>query len=81
MRMVIWKCKDVPPADTFGGQNMTDMYVKCWPEGCTAQETDTHWRAKKGKGSFNWRMIFDVELGHNTRAMKFPHLHFQLWGS
>lgn len=79
MRMVIWKCKDVPPADTFGGQNMTDMYVKCWPEGCNGQETDTHWRAKKGKGSFNWRFIFDVELGHNTRAMKFPHLHFQLW--
>ena len=79
MRMVIWKCKDVPPADTFGGQNMTDMYVKCWPEGCKGKETDTHWRAKKGKGSFNWRFIFDVELGHNTRAMKFPHLHFQLW--
>jgi hypothetical protein len=79
MRMVIWKCKDVPPADTFGGQNMTDMYVKCWPEGSDPLETDTHWRAKKGKGSFNWRFNFDVELGHNTRAMKFPHLHFQLW--
>ena len=36
-------------------------------------------RAKKGKGSFNWRMLFDVEIGHNTRAMKFPYFHMQLW--
>jgi hypothetical protein len=79
VRLVIWKCKDVPAADTFGGQDMTDMYIRSWVEGCDLQETDTHWRAKKGKGSFNWRMKFDVELGHNTRAMKFPYLHMQLW--
>ena len=29
--------------------------------------------------SFNWRMKFDVELGHNTQAMKFPYLHLQAW--
>lgn len=43
------------------------------------QETDTHWRCKRGKASFNWRLKFDVELGHNTKAMKFPYLHLQLW--
>jgi hypothetical protein len=32
-----------------------------------------------GKASFNWRMLFDVELGHNTRSMKFPYMHLQLW--
>lgn len=79
MRVVIWKAKDVPAQDTFGGQNMTDMYVQVRPEGCAEQTTDTHWRAKKGKGSFNWRMLFDVELGHNTRSMKFPYLSLQLW--
>jgi len=47
--------------------------------GCDPAETDTHWRAKKGKASFNWRLLFDVELGHSTRAMKFPYLHLQLW--
>jgi hypothetical protein len=79
VRIVIWKTKDVPAQDTLGGQNMTDLFIKCWPEGCDEQETDTHWRSKKGKASFNWRMKFDVELGHNTRAMKFPRLHFQMW--
>lgn len=79
VRVVIWKSADVPAQDTLGGQNMTDLFIKCWPEGCSEQETDTHWRSKKGKASFNWRMLFDVELGHNTRAMKFPYFHFQSW--
>ena len=77
VRIVIWKTKDVPAMDTL--ENMSDLFVKVWPEGCDPQETDTHWRCKKGKGSFNWRMLFDVELGHSTRAMKFPYLHIQLW--
>jgi hypothetical protein len=79
VRVVIWKSADVPAQDTLGGQNMTDLFIKCWPEGCGEQETDTHWRSKKGKASFNWRMLFEVELGHNTRAMKFPYFHFQSW--
>lgn len=77
VRVVIWKCKDVPPMDSLEG--MSDLFVKCWPEGCSPAETDTHWRAKKGKASYNWRLLFDVELGHSTRAMKFPYLHLQLW--
>jgi hypothetical protein len=77
VRVVIWKTKNVPPMDTFEG--MSDLFVKCWPEGCDPQETDTHWRCKNGKASFNWRLLFDVELGNNTRAMKFPYLHLQLW--
>lgn len=79
LRIVVWKTKDVPAQDTLGGQNMTDLFIKVWPEGCDEQETDTHWRSKKGKASFNWRMLFDVELGHNTRSMKFPYLHIQFW--
>lgn len=77
MRVVIWKTKDVPPMDSL--EKMSDLFVKCWPEGCKAQETDTHWRCKKGKASFNWRMLFDIELGHNTKLMKFPYFHIQLW--
>ena len=77
VRVVIWKTKNVPPMDSLEG--MSDLFVKCWPEGCKPQETDTHWRCKKGNASFNWRLLFDVELGHNTRAMKFPYLHLQLW--
>lgn len=79
MRIVIWKTQDVPAQDTLGGQNMTDLYITVKPEGCKEQSTDTHWRSKKGKASFNWRMCFDMEFGHNTRAFKYPYLSFQMW--
>jgi hypothetical protein len=77
IRVVIWKSKNVPPMDSL--EKMSDLYVKVWPEGCKPQETDTHWRCKRGKASWNYRLLFDVELGHSTRLMKFPNLHFQLW--
>ena len=76
MRLVIWKARDVVAMDTL--EDMNDLYVRCWVEGCAPQDTDVHWRAKKGKGSFNWRMKFDVALGHSTKAMKFPYLHVQV---
>lgn len=76
VRVVIWKSKGTPIHSMSG---LFDPYVRCWPEGCAAQDTDIHWRAKKGKASWNWRMKFDVELGHNSRAMKFPYLHVQMW--
>ena len=84
VRVVIWKAKGVPSQDHWLHDGMSDLYVKCWPEGTTSkqQHTDTHWRCKRGEASFNWRMIFDVELGeldHSTAAMKFPKLHIQLW--
>ncbi|CAN0494084.1 unnamed protein product, partial [Hapterophycus canaliculatus] len=34
--------------------------------------------AKKGKGSFNWRMKFKVPLGPRTKAWKFPYLTVQV---
>eukprot|EP00752_Nemacystus_decipiens_P012043 g10677.t1 len=77
VRVVFWKCKDVVSMDTVTDQN--DLFVRSWVEGCDSQETDTHWFAKKGKGSFNWRMKFKVSLGPRTRAWKFPYLTVQLW--
>ena len=79
VRVVFWKTAKVPAADTLGGQNMTDMYARVHMEGCDPQETDTHWRAKKGKGSFNWRLKFPVVLSNRSRTMKFPYLHVELW--
>ena len=36
--------------------DMNDLYAKCWMEGTDMepQETDIHWRSKKGKASWNW---------------------------
>lgn len=32
-----------------------------------------------GKGSFNYRLKFQVELGPRARAFKYPHMYLQMW--
>jgi hypothetical protein len=73
VRLVIWKTADVIPDDIYTQQN--DLYVRAWVEGQQPQETDIHWRCKKGKGSFNWRMKFPITLPEVTMT----YLHLQLW--
>ena len=77
LRLVVWRARNMVSMDAL--EDMNDLFFTSWIEGCDKQSTDIHWRAKNGKGSFNWRMKFDVELGHNTKAMKFPYLHIQAW--
>ena len=72
VRVIVWKTRGVRSADTVTDQN--DLYIKGWVEGCTEQCTDIHWRCKKGKGSFNWRMKFKTQWPN-----KFPYLTFQMW--
>eukprot|EP01029_Cantina_marsupialis_P007665 TRINITY_DN1863_c0_g1_i5.p1 TRINITY_DN1863_c0_g1~~TRINITY_DN1863_c0_g1_i5.p1 ORF type:complete len:706 (+),score=277.15 TRINITY_DN1863_c0_g1_i5:401-2518(+) len=74
LRCIVWKTKEVISMDTVTNQN--DMYAKCWVEGLAPQETDVHLRCKKGKGSWNWRMKWDVAL---PDMLKFPYFHLQLW--
>ena len=78
VRVVVWKTKDVVPMDYF--EQMNDLFIRVSIEGAPhTLETDTHWRCKKGKGSFNYRLKFPIELGEHTRAMKFPQLKLQMW--
>ncbi|KAE8903430.1 hypothetical protein PF005_g14426 [Phytophthora fragariae] len=77
LRAVIWKARNVPSFDTM--EDMNDLFFRCWMEGADYQETDIHWRAKKGKGSFNWRMKFPITLGHKQANTKMPYFHIQGW--
>ncbi|OQR97039.1 hypothetical protein THRCLA_07103 [Thraustotheca clavata] len=77
LRVVIWKTKEVPSFDEI--TDMNDLFVRCSLEGCDYQDTDIHWRAKKGKASFNWRMKFPVALGHKQHNSKFPYFKLQMW--
>ena len=74
MRLIVWKTRDVVAMDTVTNQN--DLFVRCWMEedDKNKQQTDCHYRCKHGKGSFNWRMKFNMEL-----PQKFPYLHIQMW--
>ncbi|EQC29478.1 hypothetical protein SDRG_12726 [Saprolegnia diclina VS20] len=77
LRVVIWKTKEVPSFDEI--TDMNDLFVRASLEGCDYQDTDIHWRAKKGKASFNWRMKFPVALGHKQHNSKFPYFKMQMW--
>ena len=72
LRLIIWECRNVKSKDILS--NLNDLYVSCslmsteYIEGIEnqintkSQKTDTHYRAKDGFGSFNWRMIWDLYL-------------------
>lgn len=77
LRVVVWKARNVPSFDE--AEDMNDLFFRCWMEGSDYQETDIHWRAKKGKGSFNWRMKFPILLGHKQPNTKTPYFHIQGW--
>lgn len=77
LRVIVWKARNVPSFDI--AEDMNDLFFRCWMEGSEQQETDIHWRAKKGKGSFNWRMKFPITLGHKQPNTKTPYFHIQGW--
>lgn len=77
LRVVVWKTRYVVSKDTITNQN--DLYVRTILEGAGGfeqikRETDIHLRCKEGKGSFNYRLIYPVEL-----PMKEPRLTFSAW--
>ena len=74
LRLVVWKTRDVV-ADK-GEFDQNDLYAECFMEGGKKQRTDTHWRAKNGKGSFNWRMKFPIMM---PMKEEFRRLHVTLW--
>ncbi|MCO5112309.1 MAG: hypothetical protein M9929_15960 [Burkholderiaceae bacterium] len=72
VRAIIWKARKMKSGDMV--TDMNDLYVKAWLEGEKAQHTDTHFRARKGLGSWNWRMKWEVNL-----PRKFFYFHIQAW--
>jgi hypothetical protein len=59
VQVIVWKSVEVLSMDEG---NMNDLYGRLFMEGGEGQETDTHWRCYGGKGSWNWRLKFDVTL-------------------
>lgn len=71
LRVVVWECKDVPRVDV---EDAVDIYITGKVHGGKQLTTDTHIRSQDGKGSFNWRMVFPVQL-----RMKKHRITFQIW--
>ena len=60
LRVIIYGCENIPNYDSLTEAN--DLFIRCQIEGGTWKETDIHFRARDGKGSFNWRMKFPLQL-------------------
>jgi hypothetical protein len=76
LRAIVWKAEGMDTGDTMSGMN--DLKFCGWMLDGKGNEmkqwTDVHWRAKRGKGSFNWRMVWDVAL-----PRKFFYFTVQAW--
>ena len=68
MRMVVWRTAEIPAMDEWTGSS--DLFIKAELEWSDAnkqrksltRQTDTHWFAKDGAASFNYRLVFDIDL-------------------
>ncbi|CEF68905.1 C2 domain and Peroxin/Ferlin domain and Peroxin/Dysferlin domain and Ferlin B-domain and FerIin domain-containing protein [Strongyloides ratti] len=61
LRIAIFGTRHVLLTKKVAGQFSTDMYIKCLLNGTEkAVSTDVHYNVKNGRGSFNWRFVFDI---------------------
>ena len=80
LRVIVWECRYCPNMDDL--TDASDLYITgeletSVEEEQNLQQTDLHFRSRNGKGSFNWRMKFPIELP--KRPNKYPRLKLQIW--
>ena len=77
LRVICWKCRGVPTDGSVDYSGLADLYVAA-RFGADGKEkrTDTHFRARNGRASWNYRYKWPVEMDAN---MKFQYLTLQLW--
>lgn len=60
LRIIVWEIWDVPHMDI---EEVSDLFVRvALPSFNVSMNTDTHYRAPNGFGSFNWRTKFSLSL-------------------
>jgi hypothetical protein len=59
LRLVIWETEDMRMMDA---EDTSDIYVTAFIDQKNRQSTDTHFRCMNGNGSFNWRIVFDLDV-------------------
>lgn len=72
IRVIIWEVDDIPNNDVEG---VSDLYVTAEFRG-EKQKTDVHFRAQNGKGTFNWRMLWDTIFERDDEDYT---LKFHVW--
>jgi hypothetical protein len=72
VRVVIWDTQDIK---TYDWEGTSDIYIRTFFDSNKSHlETDTHYRCQNGKGSFNYRLKFDI-----SNPGEFHILNIQVW--
>ena len=59
MRLIVWETEDMELRDDEG---TSDVFITAYFDPKQKQSTDVHYRCQNGIASFNWRMVFNLEL-------------------
>jgi hypothetical protein len=59
MRLIVWETEDMELRDDEG---TSDVFISAYVDPKDTQSTDVHYRCQNGTASFNWRMIYRLEL-------------------
>ena len=59
MRLIIWETEDMELRDDEG---TSDVFITAYFDPKEKQSTDVHYRCQNGTASFNWRMVFRLDL-------------------
>ena len=59
IRLIVWETKEMKMMDT---EDTSDVYVTAFIDQKKRQNTDVHFRCQTGEASFNWRMVFQLEV-------------------
>ena len=59
MRLIVWETEDMELRDDEG---TSDIFISAYVDPKQSQSTDVHYRCQNGTASFNWRMVYKLEL-------------------
>ena len=59
MRLTVWETENMELRDDEG---TSDVFITCFFDPKQKQSTDVHYRCQNGTASFNWRMVYQLDL-------------------
>ena len=59
LRLVIWETEDMRMMDV---EDTSDIYITAYVDQKDKQSTDVHYRCQTGVGSFNWRIVLQLDV-------------------
>ena len=68
MRLIIWETEEMELRDDEG---TSDVFISAYVDPKQEQSTDVHYRCQNGTASFNWRMVYRLELPNKYNKLIF----------